>query len=60
MGALSDLQARRAIELIETAGQRVNYQTFPAMGHSMHGQDPQLFTDTVVQWAATVTRLEYS
>ncbi len=54
MGALSDLQAARARELISAAGQRVDYRSFPAMGHSMHGQDPRLFTDTLVDWAATL------
>jgi len=50
LGALSDLQAERVQELIRSAGQRVDYQSFPTMGHSMHGQDPKLFSDTVVAW----------
>ena len=54
MGASSDLQAMRACELIRAAGQPVDYQSFPAMGHSMHGQDPQLFADTLIAWAATL------
>ena len=52
IGALSDLQAARARELISAAGQPVDYRSFPTMGHSMHGQDPKLFTDTLVDWAA--------
>jgi hypothetical protein len=24
------------------------------MGHSMHGQDPKLFRDTLVEWVATL------
>jgi hypothetical protein len=24
------------------------------MGHSMHGQDPKLFVDTLVEWAEKV------
>jgi pimeloyl-ACP methyl ester carboxylesterase len=51
MGASSDLQAGRARELIEGAGQRCDYRSFPAMGHSMHGQDPALFTATLAEWA---------
>ena len=43
MGALSDLQAARVRELIAAAGQPLDYQSFPTMGHSMHGQDPALF-----------------
>ena len=54
MGASSDLQATRACELIRAAGQPVDYQSFPDMGHSMHGQDPQLFADTLTAWAATL------
>ena len=29
-------------------------RSFPEMGHSMHGQDPKLFTDTLVEWAKTL------
>jgi len=52
MGALSDLQAKRALELLGEAGVAVEYRSFEQMGHSMHGQDPQLFTDTLVDWSA--------
>jgi pimeloyl-ACP methyl ester carboxylesterase len=51
MGALADVQALRARELIATAGQPVEYQSFPKMGHSMHGQDPELFVATLSAWA---------
>ena len=51
MGALSDLQAQRVRELIEAAGQPFDYRSFPQMGHSMHGMDPQLFAKTVSEWA---------
>ena len=54
IGALSDLQAARARELISAAGQPVVYRSFPTMAHSMHGQDPKLFTDTLTGWAATL------
>ena len=54
MGALSDLQAARVRELVAGAGQRIDYKSFPTMGHSMHGQDPKLFRDTLVEWAATI------
>ena len=54
MGALSDLQATRVRALIGAAGQKVDYRTFPTMGHSMHGQEPKLFRDTLVEWAATL------
>lgn len=51
MGALSEEQAARVRQLVEAAGQPVDYRSFPAMGHSMHGQDPQLFTETLTDWA---------
>ena len=54
IGALSDLQAARARELISAAGQPVDYRSFPTMDHSMHGQDPKLFTDTLTGWAKTL------
>ena len=54
MGALSDVQATRALELLAQAGVAVDYRSFDRMGHSMHGQDPQLFTDTLVDWATKV------
>jgi pimeloyl-ACP methyl ester carboxylesterase len=54
MGALSDLQAARVRELVSAAGQTVDYRSFPTLGHSMHGQDPKLFTDTLVGWAAAL------
>jgi len=53
MGALSDLQAERVLELLGETGVAVDYRSFEQMGHSMHGQDPQLFTDTLVDWAST-------
>src|SRR5262245_37840740 len=55
MGALSDLQAARARALIEGAGQTVEYQSFPGMGHAMHQQDPKLFLVTLVEWSAKLS-----
>ncbi|HMK12394.1 MAG TPA: alpha/beta hydrolase [Acidimicrobiales bacterium] len=54
MGALSDLQAKRVLALLGEAGVAVEYRSFPQMGHSMHGQDPRLYTDTIVEWATKV------
>ncbi len=28
----------------------ITYKSFPKMAHSMHGQDPQLFADTLIEW----------
>ena len=52
LGAISDLQAARARELVEGAGQRFDYRSFPEMPHSMHGADPALFARTVTEWAS--------
>jgi pimeloyl-ACP methyl ester carboxylesterase len=58
LGAISDVQAEHARALIEQTGSPLTYQSFPRMGHSMHGQDPGLFTKTLVDWAATLGRNE--
>jgi len=51
MGASSDLQAGRARELVEAAGQPFEYRSFPEMPHAMHAADPALFARTVTEWA---------
>jgi pimeloyl-ACP methyl ester carboxylesterase len=51
MGALSDEQARHARNLIEAAGQTIEYQSFPKMGHFMHAEDPPLFASVLTEWA---------
>ncbi len=55
LGALSDVQAARVRELVGAAGQPIEYRSFPTMGHSMHGQDPKLFTETLVAWIDSLT-----
>jgi pimeloyl-ACP methyl ester carboxylesterase len=52
LGAASDLQARRVCELVSGAGQKIDYRPFPAMPHSMHGTDPKLFTQLLVEFDA--------
>jgi len=47
----------RVRELLGAAGGAVDYQSFPTVGHSMHGQDPRLFADTLARWAATLPRV---
>src|SRR5262245_56377454 len=51
-GALSELQAQRALALLGEAGVPVDYRSFERTGHSIHGQDPQLFTETLVDWVS--------
>jgi pimeloyl-ACP methyl ester carboxylesterase len=55
MGALSDLQARKAGELIRGAGQPFDHRTFPAMGHPMHSLDPKLYVETVREWLSGIS-----
>lgn len=58
MGALSDVQWQRAQNLLVEAGVTVDYRSFPSMGHSMHGQDPQRFTETLIDWVGSLPGLE--
>ncbi|MGO9603231.1 MAG: alpha/beta fold hydrolase [Candidatus Binataceae bacterium] len=50
LGAASDLQAKRVCELVSLAGQSIDYRSFPGMSHSMHGEDPKLFTQLLVEF----------
>jgi pimeloyl-ACP methyl ester carboxylesterase len=54
MGAMSDVQAKRVRALLAEAGVAVDYRSFDEMGHSMHGQDPKLFVETLVDWSSTL------
>ncbi len=56
IGATSDLQAERVLALLRASGQPITYLSFPAMGHSMHGQDPELFATTLLEWADDLQR----
>jgi pimeloyl-ACP methyl ester carboxylesterase len=49
-GAMSDLQARRVQELLAGAGVQVTYRSFPGVGHSMHGEQPELYVKTLFEW----------
>ncbi len=55
MGAVSDLQVKRAGQLVTAAGQRFEVSDFPEMAHSMHAADPELFVRTVVEWSGGLT-----
>jgi pimeloyl-ACP methyl ester carboxylesterase len=54
LGALSDLQAARVMDILGEGGVAVEYRSFPTVGHSMHGTQPDLYVDTVLEWAATL------
>jgi hypothetical protein len=50
MGAASDEQVARARELVTGAGQPFEVISLPEMAHSMHRQDPPLFTKLLTDW----------
>jgi hypothetical protein len=52
MGAVSDLQVRRARELVSAARQPFEVVDLPDMAHAMHAHEPQQFTATIVDWAS--------
>ena len=54
LGAIADVQVTRARQLVEQAGQPFTYRSFPDMPHSMHGADPATFTQTILDWGATL------
>jgi hypothetical protein len=51
VGAMSDLQAGRAGELVTSAGQELTFRSFPDMPHAMHRYQPAIYAETVVEWA---------
>jgi pimeloyl-ACP methyl ester carboxylesterase len=50
LGAMSDQQADRVRALLEGAGVDVTYRSFPDVGHSMHGERPELYVETLLDW----------
>ncbi|HEX7134736.1 MAG TPA: alpha/beta hydrolase [Iamia sp.] len=50
LGALTDQQAQRVQTLLTGAGVDVTYRSFPDCGHSMHGDRPELYVETVCAW----------
>ena len=58
MGSVSDVQVTEARRLIEAAGQSFEYHSFPDKGHSLHGEDPTLYTATLRTWAKRLLSAE--
>jgi hypothetical protein len=54
LGAMADVQATRVLELLHEAGVAVEYRSFPTAGHSLHGTEPNLYVDTLLEWIATL------
>ncbi len=51
IGALTDLQARKAGEIIKAAGQPFDYVSLPDAAHAMHAAQPERFAKVVGDWA---------
>ena len=54
-GAMSDQQAQRVQDLLTGAGVDVRYRSFPDVGHSMHGDRPDLYVETLFDWVTSLT-----
>jgi pimeloyl-ACP methyl ester carboxylesterase len=54
LGAMTDQQVARVRDLLIGAGVTVDYRSFPEVGHSMHGDRPDLFVDTLLDWFSSV------
>ena len=50
LGAMTDQQAARVVELLRGAGVDVDHRSFPGVGHSMHGDRPDLYVETLLSW----------
>jgi pimeloyl-ACP methyl ester carboxylesterase len=53
-GAMSDQQAQRVQDLLRDAGVPFEYRSFPDVGHSMHGERPDLYVDTLIDWVKSL------
>jgi pimeloyl-ACP methyl ester carboxylesterase len=53
-GAMSDQQARRVQDLLADAGVNVTYRSFRDVGHSMHGDKPELYVETLLDWVKSL------
>jgi pimeloyl-ACP methyl ester carboxylesterase len=51
VGALSDLQAAAACDLLRTTGQPIDYVSLPDAAHAMHASEPARFAKLIAGWA---------
>ena len=56
LGAMTDQQAERVRDLLTDAGVAVDYRSFSEVGHSMHGERPDLYVDTLLDWFKSIDR----
>ena len=54
LGAMTDQQAQRVQALLTGAGVKVDYRSFPDVGHSMHGDRPDLYVETLLDWVRSI------
>jgi pimeloyl-ACP methyl ester carboxylesterase len=54
LGAMSDQQAQQVQTLLAGAGVDVEYRSFPDVGHSMHGDRPELYAETLLDWVKSI------
>jgi pimeloyl-ACP methyl ester carboxylesterase len=50
LGAVSDRQVEHVRRLVTGTGNPFHHVSLPTMGHSLHGQDPRLYVDTLTAW----------
>ncbi|WP_269305865.1 alpha/beta fold hydrolase [Aeromicrobium sp. HA] len=54
MGAMSDLQAEKAMELMREAGVKVDYVDAPDAPHIMHALEPERYVGILRDWVSTL------
>jgi pimeloyl-ACP methyl ester carboxylesterase len=55
LGAMSDQQARRVLDLLTGAGAVVDLRSFADVGHAMHADRPELYVETLLDWVGRLT-----
>ena len=50
LGALSDIQAAKACDLVRAAGATIDYVSLPDAAHAMHSAQPERFATVVADW----------
>ena len=53
-GAMSDQQADRVQALLRAPASTSTYRSFPDVGHSMHGERPELYVETLLDWVKSL------
>jgi pimeloyl-ACP methyl ester carboxylesterase len=56
VGAVSDFQASKVVELVKSAGQQVTYLSLPDAAHAMHQADPERYAKALTEWTGTLPK----